>query len=297
MGQLSAFETKSPKFFRMAQYLILQATAEQTTYGGMVAYHLSKYYAVQEWRPRLQRALLVVAHKLLVFTTFIAWPQKIAPAAFALYWLGRSARHFSLDRKACELTVRAHAVWNEIDHLPWGRAWIVVCTVILTLLLTLQIKFCDDAIPLANYIGYKLYGGPFPSRVGPVMRILTAPFRHTRRERTPSGLPLSTVVPGTSGTSGFSTPDKARSLEEGEGKVEHIHLPTLERESTREERRSLTAGRASVGSSASSIADTSRRPSFDTASMSSARPVSLNAQPSPTLVDLDDALSRRPVSR
>ncbi|BGP60472.1 hypothetical protein NBRC10512v2_001782 [Rhodotorula toruloides] len=274
VGQLAAFETKSPKFFRLAQYLILQATAEQTTYGGMVAYHLSKYYAVQDWRPRLQRRLLVAAHKLLVFTTWIAWPQKILPAAFALYWLGR--------------------MWNEIDHLPWGRAWIVLCTVILSLLLTLQIKFCDDAIPLANYIGYKLYGGSFPSRVGPVMRILTSPFRRTHRERTPSSLPLSTIVPGSSAPSDFSSTLKARSMEEG--KMEQFDLPVLESESTKEERRSLTADRASVASSASSVAETLPRPSsVDTASISEVRPVSLDVRRSP-LSDVADAL-RRPVSR
>ncbi|KAK4332669.1 SH3 domain protein [Rhodotorula toruloides] len=273
VGQLAAFETKSPKFFRLAQYLILQATAEQTTYGGMVAYHLSKYYAVQDWRPRLQRSLLVTAHKLLVFTTWIAWPQKILPAAFALYWLGR--------------------MWNEIDHLPWGRAWIVVCTVILSLLLTLQIKFCDDAIPLANYIGYKLYGGPFPSRVGPVMRILTLPFRRPHRERTPSTLPLSTIVPSSSAPSEFSSTLKARSMEEG--KMEQFNLPVLERESTKEERRSSTASRASVASSASSIAETLPGPSsIDTASISEVRPVSLDVR-RPPLFDLADAL-RRPVS-
>ncbi|BGP23029.1 hypothetical protein JCM10295v2_001922 [Rhodotorula toruloides] len=275
IGQLAAFETKSPKFFRLAQYLILQATAEQTTYGGMVAYHLSKYLAVQDWRPQLQRTLLVTAHKLLVFTTFVAWPQKILPAAFALYWLGR--------------------MWNEIDHLPWGRAWIVVCTVILSLLLTLQIKFCDDAIPLAN-IGYKLYGGPFPSRVGPVMRVLALPFRRrSRRESTTSTMPLSTIVPGSAGPSDFSSTLKARSMEEG--KAEQFDLPVLERGSTKEERRSLAAGRASVTSSASSIAGTVPRRSFDAASASDVRPVSLDIQPSPTLVNLDDVVLRRPVSR
>lgn len=40
-------------------------------------------------------------------------------------------------------------MWHEIDAVAWGRAWIVWCTVILGLLLTIQVKFADDAFPLA----------------------------------------------------------------------------------------------------------------------------------------------------
>ncbi|GJN88335.1 hypothetical protein Rhopal_001300-T1 [Rhodotorula paludigena] len=98
VGQLAAFQTKSPKFFRFAQWILLQATLEQSTYAAMVAYHLSNYL------------------------------RKVVPAAFALAWLG--------------------LMWNDIASVSWGRAWIGVCTSFVTLLLILQVKFCDDIFPL-----------------------------------------------------------------------------------------------------------------------------------------------------
>ncbi|TNY17030.1 hypothetical protein DMC30DRAFT_433032, partial [Rhodotorula diobovata] len=152
-----------PKFFRLAQYLILQATTEQSTYASMVAYHFYNYLRVQNHRPQLQRRLLVVTHTLLRFTRYITFPQKLVPCAFAVYWLAR--------------------MWTEIDDKAWGRAWIVWCTTILSLLMILQIRFCDDTWPLAAHIGYKLHGGPLPPRQGPVMRFLARMFccRRTRR--------------------------------------------------------------------------------------------------------------------
>ncbi|GAA5835745.1 hypothetical protein JCM9279_004635 [Rhodotorula babjevae] len=163
VGQLAAFQTKSPKFFRLAQYLILQATTEQTTYASMVAYHCYNYLRVQDYRPRLQRRLLVATHKLLRFTRYITFPQKLLPCAFAVYWLAR--------------------MWNEIDDKAWGRAWIVWCTMVLSLLMILQIRFCDDTWPLAAHIGYKLHGGALPPRQGPVMCALARLFCCRRRER------------------------------------------------------------------------------------------------------------------
>ncbi|BGP38190.1 hypothetical protein JCM10449v2_002119 [Rhodotorula kratochvilovae] len=146
IGQIAVYETKSPKFFRMAQYLIMQATCEQSTYAAMTLYHLITYFKLQDHRPALQDKLMRVSHKLLVFTKRITWVQKMGPAAFALYWLGR--------------------MWTEIDGMGWGRAWLGWSTTIIVLLLLLQVKFCDDVV------GYKIHGGPVPSRVGPVMRIL-----------------------------------------------------------------------------------------------------------------------------
>ncbi|GAA5947630.1 hypothetical protein JCM3775_001872 [Rhodotorula graminis] len=162
VGQLAAFQTKSPKFFRLAQWLILQATTEQTTYAAMVAYHCYNYLRVQNHRPLLQRRLLVVTHKLLRFTRYITFPQKVLPCAFAVYWLAR--------------------MWNEIDDKAWGQAWIVWCTIILSLLMVLQVRFCDDTWPLAAHIGYKLHGGPLPPRQGPVMRTLARLFCCRRRQ-------------------------------------------------------------------------------------------------------------------
>jgi hypothetical protein len=70
--------------------MLLQATLEQSTYLAMVAYHFSTYLRTQNHRPDLQTVCLKIAHKLLVFTTWITWAQKMVPAAFALYWIGSS---------------------------------------------------------------------------------------------------------------------------------------------------------------------------------------------------------------
>ncbi|BGP60467.1 hypothetical protein NBRC10512_005588 [Rhodotorula toruloides] len=164
VGQLAAYETKSPKFFRFAQYMLLQATLEQSTYLAMVAYHISTYLRTQDHRPDLQALCVKAAHKLLVFTTWITWVQKMGPAAFALYWIG--------------------SMWRDIDGLGWGRTWLAWSTLILALLLLLQTKFCDDVKPLADYIGCKLHGGPRPPRNGPVMRLLLSPFaRRSKAKR------------------------------------------------------------------------------------------------------------------
>ncbi|BGP23024.1 hypothetical protein JCM10295v2_001917 [Rhodotorula toruloides] len=156
VGQIAAYETKSPKFFRFAQYMLLQATLEQSTYLAMFLYHFSTYLRMQDHRPDLQARCIKVAHKLLVFTTWITWVQKIGPAAFALYWIG--------------------SMWRDVDGMDWGKTWLVWSTIILALLLLLQTKFCDDVKPLADYVGYKFRGGRRPHRIGPVMRLLLATF-------------------------------------------------------------------------------------------------------------------------
>ncbi|GAA6001260.1 hypothetical protein JCM10207_007490 [Rhodosporidiobolus poonsookiae] len=167
VGQLAVYETKSPRFFRMAQFLILQGTAEQSTYLAMVFYHLRTYLVVQKHSPRVQHWLLRASHALLVFTKYITFPQKLVPAIFALYWLGR--------------------MWNELEPMAWGRAWLGWSTMIITLLLLLQIKFCDDIFPLANHIGHKLNGGPAPSRQGPVIGFFARLFtRRSQRARSNS---------------------------------------------------------------------------------------------------------------
>ncbi|GAA5829721.1 hypothetical protein JCM11251_000259 [Rhodosporidiobolus azoricus] len=211
IGQIAAFQTKSPKFFRLAQYLILQATTEQTTYASMCLYHLYNYLRIQSYRPLLQRRLLVATYRLLRFTRWITFPQKIAPAALALYWLAR--------------------MWNEIDNTMWGRTWIVWCTMILSLLMILQIKFCDDVFPLAAYIGSKLHGGPVPPRQGPVMRLLCSPFRrrgHGGCTQKHGGRGLDSGIElglgsgfGTAtGASGSVTPEDREKQDGGSGVVE-----------------------------------------------------------------------------
>ncbi|GJN88336.1 hypothetical protein Rhopal_001301-T1 [Rhodotorula paludigena] len=110
VGQLAAFQTKS-------------------TYAAMAAYHLYNYLRVQDHRIGMQSSLLRTAYALLRFTRWITFPQKVVPAAFALAWLGM--------------------MWDDIDSMPWGRAWIGICTSFVTLLLILQVKFCDDIFPLS----------------------------------------------------------------------------------------------------------------------------------------------------
>ena len=101
----------------MAQYLLLQGTLEQTTYASMVAWHASTYLRLQDHRPNLQRGLMQTAYLLMTVTKVITFPQKFAPAGFALYWLTRSKYLDSLctvgfsdvfKREQCGMTLRAH---------------------------------------------------------------------------------------------------------------------------------------------------------------------------------------------
>ncbi|GAA6013316.1 hypothetical protein JCM8202_003105 [Rhodotorula sphaerocarpa] len=164
VGQLAAHECEDPLFFRLAQYLLLQATLEQTTYASMTAWHLASWLRVQEHRPALQLSLMRAAARLMAVSRAITFPQKFVPAAFALYWLAR--------------------MWHEIDAVAWGRAWIVWCTVILGLLLTIQVKFADDAFPLAAHMHFKVYGGPPPARLGPVFGAFARLYRILRSRPT-----------------------------------------------------------------------------------------------------------------
>ncbi|BGP46288.1 hypothetical protein JCM10450v2_002130 [Rhodotorula kratochvilovae] len=248
VGQLAAFQTKSPKFFRLAQYLILQATTEQSTYSSMVAYHYYNYLRVQDYRPQLQQRLLRITYKLLRFTRWITFPQKLAPCAFAVYWLAR--------------------MWNEIDDKAWGRAWIVWCTMILSLLMVLQVVFCDDVI------GHKLHGGPLPPRRGPVMRTLGRVFCFARRGNSRRG--ARAAAPAVQTYDGGSTPTLPGSVaekdlglqEEGRARVGG----TERGEGTVAE---LVELRKTVDQSSVSSRASSRRPSFDTAWSAPFRPLSL----------------------
>ncbi|GAA5951545.1 hypothetical protein JCM8115_005173 [Rhodotorula mucilaginosa] len=149
IGQLAAFKCQGELVTLFPAY---RGTLEQTTYASMVAWHTSTYLRLQDHRPSLQRHLLKAAYCLMTVTKFITFPQKFAPAGFALYWLAR--------------------MWPNIDGTPWGRTWIVWCTLILVLLLVIQVKFADDAFPLAAHMRYKAVGGTPPSRIGPVFTVL-----------------------------------------------------------------------------------------------------------------------------
>ncbi|GAA5879713.1 hypothetical protein JCM8547_004833 [Rhodosporidiobolus lusitaniae] len=243
VGQLAAFETKSPKFFRLADWLLLQATTEQTTYAAMACYHLYTYLTVQSHRSRLSHSLLVLSSRLLNFTRLITFPQKILPAAFALYWLAR--------------------MWHNIDDSAWGRTWIVWSTMLLSALLLLQVKFSDDVFPLAGYVNYKLHGsGALPPRQGPVMRFLLRPFsrRHSH----------SRVRTSEEGEENVELSGTARAGLE----AEKVELAKLEGEGN-EGRAALAVARTeSAGASASTLAryDT---PDTDELSLRQFRPLSL----------------------
>ncbi|GAA5992498.1 hypothetical protein JCM10908_000850 [Rhodotorula pacifica] len=201
VGQVSAFKCQDPRFFRLAQYLLLQGTLEQTTYASMVLWHTSTYLRLQDHRPGLQRHLMKTAYHLMTVTKVITFPQKFAPAGFALYWLAR--------------------MWRDIDGVAWGRTWIVWCTLLLTLLLLLQVKFADDAFPLAAHMGYKVNGGTPPSRTGPVFTALGRCIRLTRKRphsrRAP--IPLSPMALSPAGSD--DSRSRATTLTWADRKVEN----------------------------------------------------------------------------
>lgn len=99
--------------FKMCQWLICQATLEQTTYLGMALYHASSCLRLQDHRPRLQKRFLRLAWILMEFTKYYTWPQKLVPAAVAFYWLARSTfsvlqqRWRSLTTMQCGASCRA----------------------------------------------------------------------------------------------------------------------------------------------------------------------------------------------
>ncbi|GAA6057679.1 hypothetical protein JCM3770_003837 [Rhodotorula araucariae] len=262
VGQLAAFETKSPKFFRLAQWLILQATTEQSTYAAMVAYHYYNYLRVQNHHPLLQRRLLTFAWKVLRFTRWTTFPQKLLPSAFAVYWLGR--------------------MWNEIDGKAWGRAWLAWCTVILSLLMVLQVVFCDDIFPLAAYIGYKLNGRQLPPRRGPVLRALArvSCFRRagSRRGVRPSApAPAPTMPPPFGGSTATLPRGSEKCLEEGTPGMSAAEWA----EGTSAELVELRR-RVDLSSSVSSRGSYHNRRSNDTAWSAPLRPLSLVEMPEST---------------
>ncbi|BGP23031.1 hypothetical protein JCM10295v2_001924 [Rhodotorula toruloides] len=161
VGQIAAFKTSEIKFSRLAQWLILQATLEQTEYIALGCYHLSKFFALQD-RPEASKGFLRTAYRSMLVSSYICWVQKFMPVAFAIYWLEK--------------------LWEEVDNLPWGKAWCGLATTVISLLLVLQVRFCDDQASLAAHFRYKLHGGTPPSRTGPVMRFLLKPLSKSRKK-------------------------------------------------------------------------------------------------------------------
>ncbi|ORY88586.1 hypothetical protein BCR35DRAFT_329831 [Leucosporidium creatinivorum] len=168
VGQVCVFKTGSPLFFTMANMLILQATTEQSTYLAMALFHSASALKLQNHLPHRQRSLIKASWAVLTFTKFITFPQKIVPAVLCLTVLGR--------------------MWNDIDGSAYGRWWLGWSTIFISILLLLQVKFCDDVFPICNYVHYRLYPDAYshpPSRTGPVMRFLSSlmPGAARRRER------------------------------------------------------------------------------------------------------------------
>ncbi|KAK4056164.1 hypothetical protein OIO90_002895 [Microbotryomycetes sp. JL221] len=218
-GQICVFETRSPKFFRLANWLILQATLEQPTYVAMMCYHASTRLKLQQHRSNLQKLLLKISYVNLVLTKWITFPQKIVPAVMSLYWLGR--------------------MWNDIDDVVEGRFWIGWCLTLVVVLLVLQVKFCDDIWPLTSYVEQKLLqletgeslSGSDCKRTGPIMTLLSKAFSRNNHRRhhqsdentsnTLSSRPLSTL---TTGTETYKDTNSNRSTVKGSSFVSHYVL-------------------------------------------------------------------------
>ncbi|GAA5931468.1 uncharacterized protein JCM15063_001476 [Sporobolomyces koalae] len=151
VGQCTFFDTHNPLFFRLATWMLLQATLIIPIYVGLGLIQVQRYYQLQNYKPQDQLKFLGWSHKFLRVTSWVYIPQKLIPAAFCLYWLGK--------------------MWNDVKHSSWGIAWLVIATVTVTLLLFLQVFIISDrVVALTAYIGYKAHGGPIPPRAGPIAR-------------------------------------------------------------------------------------------------------------------------------
>ncbi|BGO97929.1 hypothetical protein RTBOTA2_001370 [Rhodotorula toruloides] len=198
VGQIAAFKTSEIKFSRLAQWLILQATLEQTEYIALGCYHLSKFFALQD-RPDASKRFLKTAYRSMVVSSYVCWVQKFMPVAFAIYWLEK--------------------LWEEVDNLPWGKAWCGLATTVISLLLILQVRFCDDQASLAAHFRHKLYGGTPPSRTGPVMRFLLKPLRSSRKK--PSSTTTERVEEGASEAQAVKNPFADPSMDELQPAITH----------------------------------------------------------------------------
>jgi hypothetical protein len=70
--------------------MLLQATLIVPIYVGLGLIQVQKYYQLQDYKPNEQQKYLRWAYQFLRVTSWIYIPQKLVPAAFCLYWLGRS---------------------------------------------------------------------------------------------------------------------------------------------------------------------------------------------------------------
>lgn len=70
--------------------MLLQATLIVPIYVGLGLIQVERYYKLQDHRPDLQHKSLAWAYQFLRITSWVYIPQKLIPAAFCLYWLGKS---------------------------------------------------------------------------------------------------------------------------------------------------------------------------------------------------------------
>ena len=135
----------APRFFRMAQFLLLQATTEQLTYLAMVFKHYSSFLGLQG---KQQTSALKLATVFMGWTRFITWPQKVVPVVFALYWSGRSesvSRLMGLTLGPGLTSSVTSLVWSALDEPgSLGQAWLGTSTALIVALLLLQVYFCDQ---------------------------------------------------------------------------------------------------------------------------------------------------------
>ncbi|GAA6038023.1 hypothetical protein JCM8097_007504 [Rhodosporidiobolus ruineniae] len=164
IGQIAVYETKNPKFFFMANWLLLQATTGQILYCALICYPIYQYLRNQNHQPRLQRRLLHVTYGCLWVTKWILIPQKLIPAAFCLYWIAR--------------------MWNDIDGLAWGRTWLGFAMIVITAMLGLQLfKLTDDFFSMCDHMRHKIHGGPAPLRKGPLFTFVSKHVPHRRNSQ------------------------------------------------------------------------------------------------------------------
>ncbi|KAM0753809.1 hypothetical protein T439DRAFT_370603, partial [Meredithblackwellia eburnea MCA 4105] len=151
VGEMAQFETQSPKIFRMAQWMLLQATTDQLMYLAMLFFHLSVYVRLQDIPNSSEHGLLSASWLTMVSSAALGFPLKLVPAGFGFYWLGM--------------------MWKEMSATGWGRFWLGWCTTLSGVLIVLQMYFCDQAFPIAAHLKARLNGGPLPSHKGPLHRL------------------------------------------------------------------------------------------------------------------------------
>ncbi|KAI5474813.1 hypothetical protein MNV49_002390 [Pseudohyphozyma bogoriensis] len=163
--QAAGFSLLNPKFFRMAQWALLPSTTEQISYIGLALYHYSTSIKIQD--SKSFRGVLKLAWCMMSVTKradkrarqFIEYPQKIVPMAISLYWM--------------------ITTWLDVGNARPGSTWLGGVTALWVLLFLVQLKLCDDVVPLADHMKIELAGGQPPELPrGPLKRLITHQYGH-----------------------------------------------------------------------------------------------------------------------